>query len=782
MRKFSKAELDLFENIGGDPVAFCRNVLKNPQDGTPFIPSYVQEQYLNSTAQNVWCCFHRRGGKCLEGGTLVVDPHSLKPTPISHLFDAKEALVFDFKKNDVVWGGAKWHKNPERKECLKFSLETGVDITLSTDHEVFTREEGWKKAQDLKPGNRILAPSFLPIEGDVSVSIEQIQDLVKDIEATKVLPDIVYRFNRPTLCNFFLVIWSIYGRIFKEQEYIRISTNSKDLGKELHHLLLRIGVSGRIDPLGNILITDEIDLTNFLNQIGLNVQVLDVRAPRRWETILEIKPYGYREVYDLEVYHHDHNFIANDIVVHNSYGLAAKAIFHAMTEPNQTILIFCPSETQRKVIFQNIDGFIRMSPIVAASKKNIGNSNANPVLRTFRNDSVIEGHILGVGDNTVARESRRGLSADYAFLDESQDFTEETWRVLLPIIKGNLYRECKQAYAFGTIVKPVGHYYDMIFKPEMKSSVDQILRIPITENPDYRDNPQLIDDMRKGIPENIWKTEYLLLPSSLETSVFQMQHIDQAFKQDYSYGFHNKKSGQYRIMGVDWDKVQAGTTILIGQYHPETKEVQMIWREEIEQGQFSLSSAVDRIFELYREFDVDAVAVDTGFGAMQIEQLILRSQDRMLDLHEKLITVTMQSKVETPDLQDPERIVKSYVKDFMVELIKRKFEDGLLKFPQTDAKARDQFYDYEIVRESETRRVYSKENEHIIDATGFIMYAIFQGFDNFLGASFSETSGVRMIDTTPTYQRQSEIRTDVWAEFDNREDTYTDSWFPREEF
>lgn len=783
MRKFSTDELKMFKELAGDPVEFSKAFFKNPSDGSPFVPSRIQERYLRSDAEAVWCCFHRRAGKCLEGSVRVVDPITLRPTPIAELSSIDETQVFDFKANDVVWSKAKWHKNSERKLCLKLELETGVELILSEDHEVFTRDQGWVKAKDIGAGTKLLAPTHLPIEGDTEGTDEDIQKLIGSNE-TKLedIPDVVFKLTNRALARYFYALWSRFGRVFRESEYIRLSTNNKALATDLHHLLLRLSVSARIDETGSILITDDIDITRFLNQIGMDIPILDVRAPRRWEVVLGIKSFGYRDVYDIEVDHHDHNFIANDVVVHNSYGLSSRCIYNAVTEPNQRILIFCPSETQRKEIFTNIDGFVRTSPLINALKHKPW-SNSNPYLRGFRNNSVIEGHILGVGDNSVTRESRRGLTADYAFLDEAQDFTDETWRVLLPIIRGNLYRPCKQAYIFGTIVKPQGHYFDMIFKPEMKTANDEIMRIPIHENPDFAERPEKIEELMRGTPEMIWKTEYLLLPSSLDTSVFRMEHVDQAFAKDYSYGTDLIRQGHIRVMGVDWDKVQAGTTILIGQYDPINKDVKMIYREEVPPGQFTLSIAVDRIFELYKEFAVDIVTADTGFAGMQIEQLILKSIDLELDLHTKLIPITMQSKVESPDFQNPDNTIRSYMKDFIVELTRRKFEEGLIHFPTSDQKAKDQFYLYEVVRETESRRVYSKEDEHIIDATAFILYGIFKAMDNFLGASFGETAGVRMINTAPTYREIEHAEKDAWSTYDDREyKPYRGSYWPSEEY
>lgn len=726
---------------------------------------------------------------CLEGSSLVLNPETLRPTPLSSLYDVKETITFDFKANEVVWSGAKWHKNPERKTCIKIELESGVDLTLSCDHEVFSKDKGWVKAGTLTIKDKILAPSIIPVYGNIKISDQLAAELalgsmgdvsytsneiVDDRSVARSIPDIVFQLDKYSLGLYLKYIFEYYGRFFKTDEYIRIACSEVVIAKDLHHLLLRLGVCGIINKDSDLIITDPIDINTFFNSCGYNVEILDVRAPRRWEAVVNTKQYGYRDVYDLEVDHDDHNFIANDIVVHNSYGLAVKAIFRAVTKANQTILIFSPSDVQRREIFSNIDGFIRTSEILKGFiDKKAPNSNDNPTVRTFKNGTKIEGHIVGVGNQTTTREGRRGLTADWVFVDEAQEIDPEAWRVITPIMKGNIKRKCQQACIFGTIILPEGHFYDMVFKKAHKERANsRVLRIPITQNKDYTREmvQELIDE--GDIPETIWKTEYLLEPSSMDTSVFRLEQVDKAFLSDYEYGPADKpliKSGRFRVMGVDWDKVQAGSTIVIGEYNPVSQEVQIIWREEIPRSKFSLSMAVNRVFELSRSFAIHCLVVDEGYGALQIEEIQLRSMERGLDLHEKLVSLSMQKRLEVPDVQNPEETVKKYAKDFIIELTRRKFEEGKLKFPSSDDKARKQFYKYEVLKESETRKSYSKEDEHIIDATAFIMYGIFLNFGISGRGDWSDNiaDSLLVIDTAASEEEKQRASDQVWKQYDN---------------
>lgn len=143
---------------------FAENFLVDPTQGTPFRATYPQKFVLSSKKRDVWICVHRRAGKCVVGDTLVIDPTTLKPTPISEAKNFGKTLCFDFETNTPIWVDCTWIESGTKK-CIKLELGSGTHVSLSTDHPVFCAKRGWVEAAQIGIGDRILAPTTIPIFG-----------------------------------------------------------------------------------------------------------------------------------------------------------------------------------------------------------------------------------------------------------------------------------------------------------------------------------------------------------------------------------------------------------------------------------------------------------------------------------------------------------------------------------------------------------------------------------------------------------------------------------------
>lgn len=730
---------------------------------------------------------------CIVGEALVINPISLKPTPISELELIRETLVYDFTLNEVKWSTAKWIKNNELKHSRKLQLESGVALPLSDDHLVFSRKHGWIRSDKLRVGDEILSPAEIPVFGDKDlfttsdyhedlsssemgfVSIKQEDQLVisyDNLLRKCTIPDPIFQLTKQSLINWFKIIWESMGRALPEYNILKIFCPEYETSILFRHLLLRLGIESRIDPDNNILITDEIDRRLFLNTIGFDVEILDLNGPRNWQTIINIKDIGMQECYDISVNHPDHNFLANDTVVHNSFVLAGLAIYQALIGPARMVHIFAPSSKQRDEIIKNIDNFMNTSAFLRLSKAARGNSNQNPVKRTFKNRSYIELHIVGTREDPAVIDGLRGLTADALFIDEAQELSDHAWKVLTPIMVGDQTRRHRmRSYIFGTIVEPVGQYYENIFVKEQDQKKVKTLLVPVTENEDLTDEDR--SQMRNLVTkDNDWQTEYLLIPSTTDTSVFRQEDIEKAFSHDYEYGTHLIKHTWPRIIGVDWDKTQSGTSILICQLNPLDQKLQAIWREEIPRGPFTLTTAVQRILELWVEFNCTGIAIDRGYGDYQHEELQLKSMERGLDLHHMLEAYTYQSKIEV-EVPQGDGLEKKYVKDFIVSLSRRAFEDGMIKFPMIDRGnvkdekgdpipgVADQFFKYKVVKDRGTRKTFSNTDEHFIDCLGMICLYVFKNITSLLEPAGEEQ--VIQIFTQKDYDQLVSSRRDEWG-------------------
>ncbi len=163
----------------------------------------------------------------------------------------------------------------------------------------------------------------------------------------KFVPQSIFRAKKESVILFLQTLYSGDGSIYKSKDgkgfFLEYYSNSKRLIDDIHHLLLRFGIFAlireKITQIGTtaytLQITDKDLIHKFYREIGFypnsikqrRLEELISQIPKReksnfdtspiWDTIKSIEYIGEDEVFDLEVPNY-HNFIANDIVVHNS--------------------------------------------------------------------------------------------------------------------------------------------------------------------------------------------------------------------------------------------------------------------------------------------------------------------------------------------------------------------------------------------------------------------------------------------------------------------------------
>ena len=664
---------------------------------------------------------------CVHGSTLVVNPLNLRPTRIDELKSGMTP-VFDFKKNKTVWSGAEWVESGTKK-CLKFKFESGATLSLSTDHQLFSRKRGWIQAKDLFEGDEILAPSKLNIFGTDSPEESTIEFVVDQTLAFKEIPDPVFKYNEFSLKLFIRKMFSAVGRIQKDQKYASFMISNKKMALDLRHLLLRLEVESVIDENGNIFVENEIDINLLLSYCGVYTIITDVKSPRRWEKIIFKDDIGVHLVYDLCVEHDDHNFIANDIVVHNSYSMTLIAFWHAIRNKNQNIYLFAPSAKQVNAFFEVLRAWIDepRNEILHLMKSREGDTQ-DPQKITFTNGSKIEGFILNGSGNV------RGLTANVVFVDEAQDLTDQHWAAIKPIMMGDKRRRQQGkivSYVAGTLVGPSGQFYHRV-EISGGDEKNRVIKIPIDKNPEW--TPEELEELKIEVGnDREWEQEYLLNVTEANNSVFKRSEIEAACPQeeDYSYGPDNIIEGQYRFVTVDWDKVQCGTNILVSQYNKNTRKLTVIDHLEVPQSEYHYLDACRLIQQYYDVYRPELVICDSGAGATQLELLSQNAKKSGSGLADRLKAVVLASKIEVPSVQlDENPTEKKSLKPFLVDTLRNRFQDGLIKYAHSHSELTKQLYQYRVIRRTQTTTVYSSDNEHIIDCLLFAVYGLYLTFEN----------------------------------------------------
>lgn len=752
---------------------FAEHFLIDPTLGTPFRATYPQRFILDSKKRDIWVCVHRRAGKCVTGDTLVIDPVTLKPTPISQASQFKTTLSFDFTTNKTTWVPCTWVESGMKK-CLKIELESGTSVSLSTDHQVFCIKRGWVRASQLQLGDKILAPTTLEIFGDLHPDEDDIYlDVEFSILSNKV-SDAVYKYTKESLTIFLREFFLEKGRLLHQHNCLAFMIWSRNLALDLRHLLNRFGVHSRIDEDGNLFITEDMDKSTFLSSIGIDHVITETRSSRKWETVTSIRKLGERPVYDLSVDHEDHNFIGNDLVLHNSYSLTVAALWHAIMKPNQKIVVFAPSSIQINEFFDVLDKWIAKNPFLQALKANEGN-HKTPQKRSFTNGSTIQGYLMGLAGSIEG--AKKGITADIVFVDEAQLLDEDDWKVINPIMHGDKFRMGKvRSYIAGTTPdNPTNYYYEKIYKLRPADHEERVY-IPITENIEY--TQEMREQIRLSTPINIWTTEWLLELGEADTAVFRKSDIQACSQGDWEYGTQNIDESRVRFIGVDWDKAQAGTNIAVFQYDPMMKTTEIIYREEVARDKFTYMNACSLILELFEAYRPELVIADQGQGEVQWEYLQMESEKLGSQLAGRLIKKAFNEKIEVPNAQTNE-LDKKLLKPFLVGMLQKQLQERRFRLPRHDETLANQLLGYKVVKTTLNTTKYTTHNEHIIDCCLFCMYGIWFLYENEFEQAYGGSHNNMKVFNDQAFPIQDYQRDAFWGTIEGPRTIFPGAQIPR---
>ena len=267
--------------------------------------------YTNDTFRELVLVWGRR---CVGEKTKIIDPKTGKIDTIGNLWDKEIKKITSYslnKKNykisaidnaDIIYNGV--------QPTYKMILSDGRFIE-ATDNHPFLTIDGWKNLSELKKGDRIAVPRSMPIFGnDNSISVEDAYSFgrVED-DCDRCIPEhiemspknIIESYLKSLfLCDLSCASCNVY-----------FETMSKSFAYGVHHLLVRLGIFSRIKKINNK-----------YRIITLNVKKKDLCQKNDdiiWLPIKSIESNGEQRTFDVSVNDdNSHNFVANDIICHNS--------------------------------------------------------------------------------------------------------------------------------------------------------------------------------------------------------------------------------------------------------------------------------------------------------------------------------------------------------------------------------------------------------------------------------------------------------------------------------
>ena len=451
------------------------------------------------------------------------------------------------------------------------------------------------------------------------------------------------------------------------------------------------------------------------------------------------------------------------------------------------IIIATPYETQIDLIFKRLHQLIEVSPLLGGLiSRDVHHNicfNINGVT------SNILGLTAGANNATGGANSTRGQRADVIILDEcdyigSNQVTnilnirnEAPERIRLicastPSGKHEeYYRWCTGASkkyfptqddiknnrftGYMTEEKAVGegNGWTEIYAPSNVNK--ELLKI----NPDTLQT--YLEDIRDELSEMRYVQEVMAEFGEEELGVYQKKYIYEAIAEgerlNYKYitkwkkedreAYLKRTQGQcIRILGVDWDKYAAATNMVcmeFDRFHQDKDGrivplFKMLFRIEIARSDFTYINAMNKIIELNEEYKFDWIAIDRGYGEVQLEMLHKYGiEHEETGLADKVIGYQFSQKIEVTDPYTRKKDSKD-LKPFMVNNSVNLFEKGKIVLDPKDKGMIQQLEEYRVKSISASGKpIYTDENEHAIDSMNLALLAFEQHHGELLKKVFS---------------------------------------------
>ena len=271
---------------------------------------------------------------------------------------------------------------------------------------------------------------------------------------------------------------------------------------------------------------------------------------------------------------------------------------------------------------------------------------------------------------------------------------------------------------------------------------------PSTHNPNWCDAMEA--EFRTQLSEQGYIHEILAEFGEEETGVFNKDKVDKAMEYEY-YAYNEldyyqkircKDNGimpkmylypkgkrahinPFRTMGVDWDKYQASSSIIILDYDMITDKFKVIKRIEVPKSEYSYDNAVNLIIELNEQYNPAWIYVDRGAAEYQLEKLHMYGDEHPSSgLKNKVKGWQFKNSI---DIIDPITFEtnREPMKPFMVNQLAIAFDRERMILSPFDEVLHKQLIDYSVEKISQSGQpIFTSENEHFVDALGLAYLAM----------------------------------------------------------
>lgn len=289
------------------------------------------------------------------------------------------------------------------------------------------------------------------------------------------------------------------------------------------------------------------------------------------------------------------------------------------------------------------------------------------------------------------------------------------------------------------------HYHPSMHNPNWNEEMEAEFRSILTEQGYVHEveaefgtqDTGVFDKVKLDKAVQIYDYAYNPLNYYQENNIRTTKEIDPSYEGPdmMMYSITNKAPyNPFRTMGVDFDKYQASSSLLILEYNIELKKFMVLKRYEMPRAEYSYDNAVNKIIELNEIYNPSFIYCDRGSGEYCIERLhIYGDEHPESGLKNKVKGWSFSNKV---DVQNPitGEVDKKPMKPFMVSQLQIMVERENLILSPYDETLYKQLIDYEVEKIGANGiPVFTSKEEHFVDALGLANLAMVIEFKELAG-------------------------------------------------
>lgn len=413
----------------------------------------LQNALCGEWKKDVWITLGSKanGGKCISGDSLILNPKTGQLKTIEKIVNEKKADIFTVQDNVLKITTPSVFFDSGIHETITVTDKLGHQITGTRIHPVLT-EKGWKKLEDITLQDSIASIKEYNLNlPEYPVSDEELRLAAYFLAENKKIPNVIFSLSDRQLGIFLGALWDCDGKYLISKDgscSIEIETASKKINKDIQHLLIRLGIVSsfrkKIVKLKDKNFNSWITRISSINLMKKFIEKTSSLCKNRQRNIIlekkensktycpitsekenlvfvkvrSIQNSGLKHVYDLTV-DSTHNFIANDLVVHNTSLLNKLAfeIAQRTKENNATVIYHSIDDTAEQIIPKTV--------CIAEGSKNLtinqvldpnyhAKGNPNHSLFSRRNSGYEQVRNLMKDGRLIIKDANNGSSLAYA--------------------------------------------------------------------------------------------------------------------------------------------------------------------------------------------------------------------------------------------------------------------------------------------------------------------------------------------------------------------------------